>query len=572
MGSGSSRVSGIVLWGSSEFGQLGVPSTKPSSPKQLTSLPKSCSVKQVTCGSHHSAAVSDTGDLFMWGLGHAGQLGLGEAKGGNQPRLVRGPLVQQVIVKVSCGDQHTAAITETGSLFSWGLGTSGRLGHGSEQSEYTPRLVAALSPYFIVDVACGAFHSLALALPHLVEPSGDKHAATKAADGSTLLAGAAAAPSARLIDLPDPPPASTVFSWGLGVNHRLGQGDCETRLSPGAVRGGRPAGDVVRRVIAGGHHSALLTQKGDLYTWGGGAFGKLGHGQNTEDVPTPQVVEVYLQGGSGGGRATRPVVVSASLGAQHCGAVTSCGTVYVWGEAGKLPHPFHAHQPAPISVPDIPPAAQIACGYSHTAVRTLKGEVWAWGTSRLLGHGNKQRPPNVPTDVGVEEIADIACGHSHTMAMADSCRLAEELGQYLQMEEGERKAEKEVVEAGCEPKGVVADQADDMMSRADMRSDSAVECGSQEVWGGSRSLPNAGETISERDLMRMWQLRDIPVPPVACRNPADTQAKLMVMSADLRAYQEQCIALATALQETTGKVRVGALRNRCDVLGRCFAS
>lgn len=44
----------------------------------------------------------------------------------------------------------------------------------------------------------------------------------------------------------------------------------------------------------GPYHSALITKSGDLYTFGSGAYGKLGHGSNSDQLE-PTLVEFFAQ-------------------------------------------------------------------------------------------------------------------------------------------------------------------------------------------------------------------------------------------------------------------------------------
>ena len=56
--------------------------------------------------------------------------------------LVRGEqggLQGQRVKRADCGDGHTACVTETGLLFTWGCGAQGRLGHGNEEQVDGPR-------------------------------------------------------------------------------------------------------------------------------------------------------------------------------------------------------------------------------------------------------------------------------------------------------------------------------------------------------------------------------------------------------------------------------------------------
>jgi len=68
--------------------------------------------------------------------------------------------------------------------------------------------------------------------------------------------------------------SGAVWSWGLGANGMLGHGDQQSRLLPKKVE-----------AFAAQHHSLALTADGALWSWGGGDYGKLGHGdeqgQNT---------------------------------------------------------------------------------------------------------------------------------------------------------------------------------------------------------------------------------------------------------------------------------------------------
>ena len=48
------------------------------------------------------------------------------------------------IVKVAAGGAHSAAIAADGSLYTWGKGRYGRLGHGDSDDQMKPKLVETL--------------------------------------------------------------------------------------------------------------------------------------------------------------------------------------------------------------------------------------------------------------------------------------------------------------------------------------------------------------------------------------------------------------------------------------------
>ena len=78
-------------------------------------------VKQVSCGYHHTAAVTMEGLCFAWGLNSHGQLGLGssfsEWNSFNVPTVVSFFVKYSLIIdKVSCGYDHTLFLTGSDSF------------------------------------------------------------------------------------------------------------------------------------------------------------------------------------------------------------------------------------------------------------------------------------------------------------------------------------------------------------------------------------------------------------------------------------------------------------------------
>lgn len=61
----------------------------------------------------------------------------------DKPRLIEA-LKTKRIRDIACGSSHSAAITSSGELYSWGLGEYGRLGHGDNTTQLRPKLVCSL--------------------------------------------------------------------------------------------------------------------------------------------------------------------------------------------------------------------------------------------------------------------------------------------------------------------------------------------------------------------------------------------------------------------------------------------
>ena len=57
-----------------------------------------------------------------------------------KPRLIEA-LRSKRVRDIACGSSHSAAIISSGDLFTWGLGDYGRLGHGDNATQLRPKQV-----------------------------------------------------------------------------------------------------------------------------------------------------------------------------------------------------------------------------------------------------------------------------------------------------------------------------------------------------------------------------------------------------------------------------------------------
>uniref|UniRef100_A0A8C6N615 Uncharacterized protein n=1 Tax=Melopsittacus undulatus TaxID=13146 RepID=A0A8C6N615_MELUD len=150
----------LFTWGQNTHGQLGVGSQATLTPQpQLVERLKGIPLAQIAAGGAHSAAVSLSGAVYSWGKNDFGQLGLGDTQDRDCPSYVRA-LEHWKAVFISCGADHTAALSKEGLVCTFGAGGAGQLGHNSTRNELMPRVVAELWGARVSQVACGRQHTL----------------------------------------------------------------------------------------------------------------------------------------------------------------------------------------------------------------------------------------------------------------------------------------------------------------------------------------------------------------------------------------------------------------------------
>jgi len=88
----------------------------------------------VSAGIAHRLAITTDGSVWSWGNGGRGKLGHGDQQHQLLPKKIEA-FTGQRVVAVSAGSRHSIARIADGSVWSWGQGGWGRLGHGDEQSQ-----------------------------------------------------------------------------------------------------------------------------------------------------------------------------------------------------------------------------------------------------------------------------------------------------------------------------------------------------------------------------------------------------------------------------------------------------
>ncbi|XP_078147361.1 alsin [Centroberyx gerrardi] len=124
-------------------------------------------VVSVAAGSFHSGAVTEDGGVHMWGENSVGQCGLAGLSTVPNPTPVAlvdseaSPPQTVPALELACGERHTLALSAQREVWAWGSGC--QLGLiSSVFPVWKPQKVEHLAGRYVLQVACGAAHSLAL--------------------------------------------------------------------------------------------------------------------------------------------------------------------------------------------------------------------------------------------------------------------------------------------------------------------------------------------------------------------------------------------------------------------------
>jgi len=381
----------LFMWGEGAYGRLGTGLTKNELlPVNITRLSNDFStfgterIQDFSLGAEHSAALTSSGRLFTWGAGAEGRLGNGTTVNLNNPFEITNRFpANDKIIAIAMGGQHSSAITESGRLYMWGKGDYGRLGNGNTANQLTPVDITNLpsSPLYqiflqdkIVKVRLGSEFSGALTQ------------------------------SGRL------------FLWGRGHVGQLGNNNTLSQIFPVDITNRFTqllGGEKIIEFALGREHGIALTSLGKVFAWGGNTDGRVGNGTST-NVPTP--VNITTQGDFSLLGTDKIVKVQAGL--LHTAALSEQGKVFVWGESnngrlglGSTPNQLRPKQLNGFGALSslIEPIKHFALGWQHSLVSTEQADVFTFGNHTLgqLGLGSNTTAMNLTVPNRISTLGDL---------------------------------------------------------------------------------------------------------------------------------------------------------------------
>ncbi|XP_072210465.1 protein RCC2 [Excalfactoria chinensis] len=340
----------------------------------------------------HSLLITAEGKLWSWGRNEKGQLGHGDTKRVEAPKLIE-VLGSEAIVLAACGRNHTLALTESGSVYAFGENKMGQLGLGNQTDAVPSPTQIMYNGQPITKMACGAEFSM------IMDCKGN------------------------------------LYSFGCPEYGQLGHNsdgkfiaraqrieyDCE--LVPRRVaifiektKDGQilPVPNVVVRDVAcGANHTLVLDSQKRVFSWGFGGYGRLGHAEQKDEM-VPRLVKLFDFPGRGAAQIYAGYTCSF--------AVSETGGLFFWGATNTS----RESTMYPKAVQDLCgwKIRSLACGKSSIIVAADESTI-SWGPSPTFGElGYGDHKPKSSTAAQEVKTLDgiyteqVAMGYAHSLVIA----------------------------------------------------------------------------------------------------------------------------------------------------------
>ncbi|KAK1571738.1 hypothetical protein Q3G72_022195 [Acer saccharum] len=241
----------------------------------LVTLNPGIRIATVAAGGRHTLALSDIGQVWGWGYGGEGQLGLGSrirmvssphpipciesSYGKDRSAALRGSMSTEgpgyrvpgsYVKGIACGGRHSAVITDAGAVLTFGWGLYGQCGQGSTDDELSPICVSSLLGIPIEGVAAGLWHTICIS-----------------SDGD-------------------------IYAFGGNQFGQLGSGGDQAETLPRLLDAPGLENVHVKVVSCGARHNAAIAEDGKVFCWGWNKYGQLGLGDVIDrNVPCQVTIE-----------------------------------------------------------------------------------------------------------------------------------------------------------------------------------------------------------------------------------------------------------------------------------------
>ncbi|MDE7315517.1 MAG: hypothetical protein K2N11_07415 [Mucispirillum sp.] len=354
----------LYVWGYNGSGQLGVGDKIDRNTPEKINL--SGKIKTLKTSEGLVYAILEDGSLYAWGNNYYGQLGVGDDMGRDTPTKVTA-ITGMIKELITNNYYSTYAIMEDGSLYAWGKNGSGQLGVGDKVNKNTPTLISGIS---------GKIKTLKTNYQSIYAIAED----------------------------------GLLYTWGRNLHGQLGIYSFGQYINaPKNVK----LPNKVKELITSSSSAYTILEDGSLYAWGKNEDGKLGIGlSDGTTIHAPKQV-------TGINGTIKKLITGSSVY-----ALMEDGSLYVWGknESSQLGVGDIVNRNTPTKV-NLPSKIKELIIDSSSAYAILEdGSLYAWGNNYhgKLGVGKSTNTIYTPEQVTgingtIKEISNSTSGYDMTI-------------------------------------------------------------------------------------------------------------------------------------------------------------
>jgi alpha-tubulin suppressor-like RCC1 family protein len=269
----------IWCWGRNNVSQLGDESQVNSAIPVQVHFPKSVKMVALSTGSVHSCAIEQSGQVYCWGSNRDGKLGTGTSESfSGVPEKVKG--LPSPIQMISLGSGHTCALGAIQDIWCWGDGSFGQIGLNPFASSANPVKLATFTQG-VVSLQAGWFHTCVLLTDGSVKCWGKNQegelgnaalisradpVSPVAMDKEVTLLAVGGQTSCVLAK------EQQVFCWGRNHHGQVGDQTLINRLLPTIIK----LSETPAVMYLGGSHACEISVSNKIVCWGADDLNQLG--------------------------------------------------------------------------------------------------------------------------------------------------------------------------------------------------------------------------------------------------------------------------------------------------------
>lgn len=278
-------------------------------------------LKQIVTSKNHILQLTRDGFVFSYGTGDFVVTGHGGSGSVYKPQILK-HLSDKRIVRIACGESHSLILTDRNDVYSWGRGYEGQLGISNKiEIAAKPNYVKAFFGVPVIFIACGAYYSLAITSEYKLYGWGEARMGQLGLGVKTRIVrtptyipvkesdDAVASKNISTVSVKDENPKldtsevkivycsgglghtmaisdeGELFAWGFNNCGQLGLGDKKARWEPARVEKDIIGNFLpqIQKAVCSYYSSYAIDIFGNLYSWGKGFIGH--QNETLEDLP-----------------------------------------------------------------------------------------------------------------------------------------------------------------------------------------------------------------------------------------------------------------------------------------------